>query len=370
MVKKSKSINPKKFPAETFELYSVPSYSRRTPEVIQGNQIGSSKQLVHPNDVLLSKIVPHIRRAWVVETAGDNRQIASGEWIKFRTERADPAYLRNFLLSDVFHPRLMQTVSGVGGSLLRARPQEVAKIKIPLPSLPEQRRIAAILDKADALRQKRREAIAKLDQLLQSVFLEMFGDPVTNPKGWDTSAVGEVTGCIVPNRNKPKSFTGNIPWITTEDLVHLGITDNSGKSIGLTSNEINTAKARLIPHQSVLMSCVGDLGITSIAGRDMVINQQLHAFLCDEKIISEYLMFALAYQEPFMKKHATSTTLPYMNKSTCNAIPLSLPTIGLQREFATIFHSVRDQKCSILGSLDGLNKLFGSLQQRAFTGQL
>ncbi|MCF5439869.1 hypothetical protein GIV92_25895, partial [Pseudomonas syringae] len=102
------------------------------------------------------------------------------------------------------------TVAGVGGSLLRARPAEVAKIKIPLPPLPEQRRIAAILDKADALRAKRREAIAKLDQLLQSVFLEMFGDPVTNPKGWPMKFFGEVCESSFRNGLSP-STSGSVP---------------------------------------------------------------------------------------------------------------------------------------------------------------
>ena len=78
----------------------------------------------------------------------------------------------------------MQTVAGVGGSLLRARPSYVADIEIPLPPLDEQRRIAAVLDAADALRAKRRQALAKLDSLAGAIFIDMFGDPVTNPLGW------------------------------------------------------------------------------------------------------------------------------------------------------------------------------------------
>ena len=142
---------------------------------------------------MISRIVPHIRRACVVRPANGYRQIASGEWIIFRDERIWPKYLRWLLVGDVFHSAFMGTVSGVGGSLLRARPAEVFKIQIPFPPLTEQKRIAGILDAADALRAKRREALAQLDTLIQSTFLDMFGDPVTNPMGWPPTSLSAIS---------------------------------------------------------------------------------------------------------------------------------------------------------------------------------
>lgn len=210
MARRNGSVNPAKFVDEEFELHSIPAFDAGRPDFVNGSQIGSSKQVVQPNDVMISKIVPHIRRASVVGPASGRRQIASGEWIVFRSERIFPNYLRQVLVSNDFNAKFMRTVSGVGGSLLRARPAEVAKIKIALPALSEQRRIAAILDKADALRAKRREAIAKLDQLLQSVFLEMFGDPVTNPKGWPMKFFGEVCESSFRNGLSP-STSGSVP---------------------------------------------------------------------------------------------------------------------------------------------------------------
>ena len=123
---------------------------------------------------MISKIVPHIRRAMVVPKKGNFRQIASSEWIVFRSERIYPNYLKHLLISDFFNAQFMATVSGVGGSLLRARPTFVSKIKIPLPPLTEQKRIAQILDKADELRQKRQQSIDKLNELLQACFLKIF----------------------------------------------------------------------------------------------------------------------------------------------------------------------------------------------------
>ena len=102
------------------------------------------------------------------------RQIASSEWIVFRNPHVDPKYLRHFFLSDLFHAQFMQTVAGVGGSLLRARPENVGAISLPLPPLDEKRRIAAILNQADELRRKRREAMDRLAVLGQAIFSSNF----------------------------------------------------------------------------------------------------------------------------------------------------------------------------------------------------
>jgi type I restriction enzyme S subunit len=164
------SIDPADYPNEVFDLLSIPAYDKGSPDCTSGSEIGSAKQLVKPGDVLLSKIVPHIRRAWVVGAPVNGRQIASSEWIVFRGHEADPRYLRHFFLSDGFHRQFMQTVSGVGGSLLRARPRYVANIIIPLPPLEEQRRIAAILDKGEAIK----ALVAKREKVFHAVEESLF----------------------------------------------------------------------------------------------------------------------------------------------------------------------------------------------------
>ena len=232
----------------------------------------------------------------------------------------------------------------------------------------EQKRIAAILDKADELRRLRRRAIDRLDTLAQSIFYDMFGDPARS-SDWPTVPVGEVTDCIVPGRDKPKSFSGTIPWITTGEISHLGVTFGSSAKLGLTNSEIEQVRARIVPANSVLMVCVGDLGSVSIAETAMVINQQLHAFLCGEKITAAYLMYALSHQEAYMRSRATKTTLPYMNKSVCNSIPVPVPPLDLQHQFSDLFARISDRR-TLLRSELLQRDLFASLQQRAFRGEL
>ena len=141
------SLDPRKFAKEVFELWSIPAFDSGTPEICEAGAIGSSKKCVEPDDVLLSRIVPHIRRAWVVQPPNNQlRQIASGEWIVFRTDRTMPEFLRRVLVSDPFHAQFMQTVSGVGGSLSRARPDAVKEIQIPLPPLDVQEEIVTEIE--------------------------------------------------------------------------------------------------------------------------------------------------------------------------------------------------------------------------------
>jgi len=256
MASRVPSLDPSKYPKEVFELWSIPAFDTGQPEITEGANIGSSKKCVEPNDVLLSRIVPHIRRAWVVsKSQNEMRQLASSEWIVFRDESFYPDYLRHALTSDSFHARFMQTVAGVGGSLLRARPDGVKKIKIPLPPLEEQRRIAAILDKADGVRRKRKEAIRLTEELLKSTFLEMFGDPVTNPKGWRKISLGELlaeplqNGAYFPKERYVEAPDG-VEMVHMSDAFYNFVERGNLKRVQVTSEEFE--KYKLIPNDVLI----------------------------------------------------------------------------------------------------------------------
>jgi type I restriction enzyme S subunit len=160
-------VNPEKFQNDTFELFSVPSYSDDQPEICQGSEIGSTKQEVQPGDVLLCKIVPHINRVWVVPEKNEYRQIASSEWIIIRNSQCDPKYLRYCLYGPDFRQVFLKDLSGIGGSLTRARPQTVQNITIPIPPFNEQRRIVAKLDNLFARTRRAREELEHIPRLVE-----------------------------------------------------------------------------------------------------------------------------------------------------------------------------------------------------------
>lgn len=285
--------------------------------------------------------------------------------LSINKDLAVPKYVFWHLFSSIGKQQILEDFRGATvGGISRGF---VDMVKVPLPSLEEQKRIVRELDAAYGLRQKRKQAIALLDDYLKAVFFDMFGDPVTNSKGWPNFRAIDVCDCIVPGRDKPKSFTGDIPWITTEDLVPLGITTNSKKCYGLTGEEISFVRAKIIPKGSVVFSCVGDLGVVSISGQDFVMNQQLHSFQPSSKINPFFLMFNINYRKDYMYKMASSTIVPYMNKTICNNIPIFLPPIELQNDFANLvtrIEFIRDnmnmQACQIEAN-------FNLKMQTAFT---
>lgn len=292
-----------------------------------------------------------------------NQQINS---IEFDTKRIYPKY--GYYACQRLKPKLISMAPATTVPIVNK--SKFGQLEIPVPPLPEQIRIAAILDQADALRVKRREALAQLDSLKQSIFIEMFGELSTNSKGWKTCTVGDISDCIVPGRDKPKSFSGNIPWVKTDDLKHLELTHGSSKGVGLSESEIKEVRARVIPSGSVIISCVGDLGIVSIADIPMVVNQQLHSYQCHNNFSNIFLMYCLALQKPFMLAKASSTTLPYMNKTVCNSIPVISPPLELQQTFAKRIQVIDALKTQHRISQAILDALFSTLQHSAFRGEL
>ena len=170
------SVHPDKNPNELFELYSVPIYENKHPEEVAGKKIKSNKQSVKLDDILLCKINPRINRVWKVGSFTKYKSIASTEWIVIRQKYIVSNYLRYAFMSPYFRELLQSEVSGVGGSLTRAKPKIVKNYIVPLPPLSEQSRIAAKIAQLFALLRKvetSTQQYAKLQTLLKSKVLDL-----------------------------------------------------------------------------------------------------------------------------------------------------------------------------------------------------
>ncbi len=281
------------------------------------------------------------------------------------TNKVLPRFLLYSVSSHSFIEQVKRSSFGATNRM-RIKEEIFREYSIILPPLNAQQKYIDLLDKTKDIISFRQEEMNKLDELIKARFVELFGDPVLNPLGWEVKPVIDICDCMVPGRDKPKSFTGDIPWITIDDLIVNGTTFMSKQGLGLTEAEISEVKRKTIPVGSVVMSCVGNLGICSIAGKEMIINQQLHSFQCHSEINNVFLMYYLVQRKDYMEKQASSTTVLYMNKSVCNSIPIMIPDLMLQKQFADFVKQVDKSKFEIQKSLEKTQLLFDSLMQQYF----
>jgi type I restriction enzyme, S subunit len=195
------------------------------------------------------------------------------------------------------------------------------------------------------------------------------------PKGWKWVKVGDVSKCIVPNRDKPKTFSGDIKWVTTPNLSPISIRlKYHDILIGLSESETKEYNARVIPVGSVIMTCVGTFGLSALVEKPIVINQQLHAFIPDNLLNSKYLAYCIQNSKSYFESKSTSTTIQYLNKENCNSMPLPLPPLAEQQLIVSILESkltVCDKlEETIAQSLQQAESLRQSILKKAFEGKL
>ena len=379
MVKRGGSVDPSKFKDEVFELLSIPAFDNGSPEFLAGSDIGSSKKVVEPRDVLLSKIVPHIRRCWVVPERNDKRQIASGEWIQFRSDDFYPDYLRLFLVSDRFHSQFMKTVKGVGGSLLRASPAQVAEIVMPFPSLDDQIRIAHLLGKVEGLIAQRKQKLHQLDDLLKSVFLDRFGDPVRNEKGWKIGSLGSY-GSFKNGLNFGKGESGvTVRYLGVGDFKSKAALDDFDSLGFIELNELPAADYFL--HDGDLLF-VRSNGNRELVGRCMAVypgkERATYSGFCiryritDASLLAVYVahLFRSAAFRRVLFQGGQGANIQNINQQILSGLPIPIPDEGLQNQFAAIVEKVEALKSRYQQSLTDLEALYGALSQQAFKGEL
>jgi len=154
------------------------------------------------------------------------------------------------------------------------------------------------------------------------------------PEDWKVKKVSEVCDFIVPDRNKPELTDNGIPWITTPDIVNGGDISFSKSNLFVHKEYAKKYNLKIVPTNSLIMTCVGDLGIVALTKAEIIINQQLHAFIPSKLIDSQFLLNALKIQKKYFEKVATKTAVPYLNKDNCNSTLIPLPPLPEQKAIA------------------------------------
>ena len=324
-------------------------------------------------DVLVAKITPCFENGKIV-LANIPHSFGFGS-TEFHVVRPDATKLDSrFLLHMLRHPELrLKGIRRMTGSAGQRRVPEdfLSTFAIPLPPLNEQRRIAAILDKADALRAKRRAALKKLDELTQSIFLDMFGDPATNPKGWPVDAlknIAETTSGGTPKREVDGYFGGPIPWVKSGELHH-GVVSATEES--LTERGLSESSAKLMPPGTVLVAMYGaTVGAVAILAVEAATNQAICCISPSETLTPEYLAHVLRQMAPSLIAKRVGGAQPNLSQELLRNLRLPVPPREFQLFFGERIAAVARLERDLERSAERHNALFACLQHRAFRGEL
>lgn len=276
----------------------------------------------------------------------------------------------------LYHALGFLNFDGKGDRAVKGITLNKAKLRellIPLPSLSEQKRIAKILDKADALRQKNKQLLVAYDELLQATFLDMFGDPVTNPKGWAKKLIKEigkvVTGNTPPRANQ-ENYGNYIEWIKTDNISSDIIYPTNSREF---LSESGMKKGRVVPVGTILVTCIAgslsSIGNCVITNREVAFNQQINAII-PQKCNSYFLYSVMQYSKKATQDAATKGMKKLLIKSNFEKLAIICPPITLQDQFAQIVENIEAQKTLAKQSLQESEDLFNGLVQKAFGGEL
>lgn len=368
------TINPLDTPDTIYELYSVPSYENQVPEIIKGKEIGSSKITVEDGDVLICKINPRINRVWVVKRHTPYQLLASSEWIVIRNHELDSDYLKWYFSSPFFRELMTSQVAGIGGSLTRAQPKQVAKYPVPIVKVGEQRKIAAVLDKVSDLIAKRRQQIDKLDELVTARFVEMFGDCKQNPKNWSVCDLEDI------------AQVGSSKRVFVEELKESGIPFYRGTEVGALAEGKKIEPELFITEKHYDELCqvtgrpqIGDLLMPSICpdGRIWVVDSEKPFYFKDGRVLwvhdinknvnSTFLLYTLKNRiiadYSSIASGTTFAELKIFSLKKCKIF--NVPT-ELQNQFAAFVEQTEKTKTTISESLEKLETLKKALMQEYF----
>jgi type I restriction enzyme S subunit len=314
---------------------------------------------------------------------------------------SNKTYFKYYLNSNEAQEHFNQA-KGTGGGVPKLALFRIEDTLILYPPLPEQQKIAAILTSVDEVIEKTQAQIDKLKDLKTAMMQELLtngvgtkpasADAALNnsttcresyiphtefkdspvgriPKSWEVVTTGSIAKSIVPGRNKPKLMVGNIPWLTIADLGDVYVY-KSKSNRGVTRDILSEAKGKTLPKNTVIMSVVGEFGVSSVASGEVVINQQLHGFVCRKNIDPEFLCFSLRYHKAQMEKLATQTTIAYMNKDNAESVQIALPTLQEQQKIASTLMSIDNNIVAVNKSLIIKKALKKALMQDLLTGKV
>lgn len=342
----------------------------------------SERQKIRKGDVILAASSGSLDVVGKAAQSLDDYEGSFGAFCKLLrpNSKVDARYFGHYFKTKEY--RTIISSLAAGANINNLRNEHIDNLLIPLPHLEEQKRIADILDKAEALRAKRRESIELINSLTQSIFLEMFGDPLTNSKKWDMVEIGSEVSVQGGFAFKSADYSSNGIRLTKISNVHkdnlvwddidflpLSYSDKF-KEYMLRKDDIVMALTRPI------IKSLDSVKIARVHQTDLptLLNQRVARFVFKEKSkVLPHFLLAFCKTKYFyssVERLSSVSLQPNISTSQIEDIKILLPPLDLQEKFVDVMRRVEEHS-SLLNKLSPLNdELFMSLQQQAFAGEL
>jgi type I restriction enzyme S subunit len=321
------------------------------------------------NDVLLAKITPCMENGKCAIARGLHSGCGFGT-TEFHVLRTGESVLPEWVF---YYWRLPQTrkraemaMTGSAGQK-RVPASFLESIQLPLPALPEQRRIAALLEQADRLRRTRRYALELSDTFLPAAFLEMFGDRFRSGPFGQFGDLVTITGGGTPSRDRPEYFRGRIPWLTSKDMRGDYIWDTEEH---ITEEAIRTSATNLVPADSLLVVVKSKILMrrlpVAIACVPMCHGQDIKSIQCSDALNHEFARFALKHHEGRLLRIARGANTEGLTLPMLEELPVPKVDLKEQHRFADLVRGHERLRVAQRESMRQAEHLFQSLLHRAF----
>lgn len=342
--------------------------------ILCGSAPSRARQIVRSGDVLVSTVRPNLNGVAIVPVQLDGATASTGFTVlRARDDVIDRSYLFQWVKSPRFIDEMVRKATGASYPAVSDR--IVRESLIPLPELLEQRRIAAILDKADALRAKRREAIAKLDQLLQSVFLKMF----SGSDRWPMVAIGDICevkgGKRLPKGEDYSDSVTQFRYVRVSDLEMGHVHEENLRY--LKPDVQQKIKRYTVSEGDLIISIAGTIGLvapveTTLDGANLTENAAKIVPKDRGAYVPNYLSFALSMPDAQsqIRSQTGQVTIGKLALFRIEKVEVPLPPVEAQVRFSEIVRRTREQARILRLSASQLDSVFASLQHRAFSGTL
>ena len=273
--------------------------------------------------------------------------------------------------SEIIHPKFFYlfckdydfTKHDVSVTIPSLRRTDIIKIDVPIPPIAEQEKIVAELDCLSGIIEKKKQQLKEYDALAQSIFYEMFGDPIVNEKSWKMRKLGEV-GELARGvskhrpRNAPELLGGNIPLIQTGDIANAGMYIQKYNS---TYSELGLSQSKLWPAGTLCITIAATIGKCSVLTFDSCFPDSVVGYIVDCKCTNnEYIYYIFGSLQKILEENAPAVAQKNINLKTLNELLIPIPPLALQQEFASKIEAIEKQKALIKKAIEEVETLFNS----------